>query len=232
MDEARALIREIEEELADVDREIREHPYPGLFEEEAVSLDALTPYVAEEFYIAQSDLRSFAKMTQRFGEEPDVRDFFFGVYRSEARAVDGLFRLADRLGHPPGELKAYEPHHGAFGYAAYVGWCALYATAAEVAAALLVNFAAWGHNCGRISRAVKSRYGLDEADTVYMDVFAELEPFEEAATAIVRDGLDRGVPARKIRRACRLFQDYEKQFWDTCLALARRRHGAPSPETS
>lgn len=230
MEQARELIAAIDEELADVDRAIREHPYPALFEEQEVPLEALLPYVAEEFYIAQSDLRSFAKMTQRFGEEPEVRDFFFGVYRSEARAVEGLFRLAERLGHPPEELKAYEPHHGAFGYAAYVGWCALYASAAEVAAALLVNFAAWGHNCGRISRAVKAHYGLEDADTVYMDVFAELDPFEEAATAIVQDGLDRGVPPRKIRRACRLFQDYERQFWDTCLALARERHGAPGGE--
>jgi hypothetical protein len=38
--------------------------------------------------------------------------------------------------------------------AARVAWLALYGSEAEVAAGFLVNFPAWGANCGRMSRAL------------------------------------------------------------------------------
>ena len=43
-----------------------------------------------------------------------------------------------------------------------MAWLALYGSEAEVAAGFLVNFAAWAANCGRMSRALRDRYGLTE----------------------------------------------------------------------
>lgn len=220
--DARAVLDRIRSDLEEIDREIRLHPYPAAFEEERAELEALVPFVATEYYIAQSDLRSFAGMTQRFGERPDARAFFAGIYQGEAVAVEGLFRLAGRIGLSVEWLDAYEVTPEGFGYAAYVGWSAQYASAAEVAAALLVNFAAWGENCRRLRDALRAHYGLAEEDTLYLDTFADLPDFEAEAVEIVQRELDRGVPARKIGRAARLFQGYEKMFWDEMARLAAR----------
>ena len=217
---ARALLDRLRSDLADLDREIRRHPYPAGFERREVELEALVPFVATEYYIAQSDLRSFAGMTQRFGERPDVRGFFAGIYEGEAVAVEGLFRLAERIGLSTEWLDAYEVSPEGFGYAAYVAWSAQYASAAEVATALLVNFGAWGENCRRLRDALRAGYGLAPEDTVYLDTFADLPDFEAEAREIVQRGLDRGVPARKIGRAARLFQGYEKMFWDAMTRLS------------
>lgn len=58
--DARAVLDRIRADLEEIDREIRRHPYPATFEKQEAELDALVPFVATEYYIAQSDLRSFA----------------------------------------------------------------------------------------------------------------------------------------------------------------------------
>lgn len=220
--DARAVLDRVRADLDGIDRQIRRHPYPAAFEQREADLAALVPFVATEYYIAQSDLRSFAGMTHRFGERPDARAFFADIYQGEAVAVEGLFRLAERIGLSVEWLEAYEVTPEGFGYAAYVAWSSQYASAAEVAAALLVNFGAWGENCRRLRDALKAHYGLEDEVTGYLDTFADLPPFEAEALEIVQRGLDRGVPARKIGRTARLFQGYEKMFWDEMARLAGR----------
>ena len=51
----------------------------------------------------------------------------------------------------PAERDAYEPTPGAQAYSAYLAWLCLYGSATEVAAALAINFAAWGAQCGRMA---------------------------------------------------------------------------------
>jgi hypothetical protein len=51
-----------------------------------------------------------------------------------------------------------EPIPAAHAYGAYMAWLAMYASDAELAGALLVNFAAWGANCGRMSRALRAAW--------------------------------------------------------------------------
>jgi thiaminase len=220
MVEARELIEEIRHDLEDVDREIREHSYPAYFEEQHASEEDLVPFVASEWYIAQSDLRSFAKMTQRFGEDPTRRDFFHDIYQGEDIAVNGLFHLAEELGLSDDDLRTYDISPRAFGYAAFVAWSAQYASAGEVATAILVNFDAWGHNCGRLRDALEVHYGYTEEDTVYLATFADLEPFEEQTIEILQTDLDHGLDPQKVRRAARLYQGYEKMFWDEMEQLA------------
>lgn len=221
MSDARELVTEIRRDLGTVDREIREHPYPALFEEGEVGEEALVPFVATEWYIAQSDLRSFAKMTQRFGERPGRRDYFSGIYQAEDVAVKGLFHLAEKLGLSDEWLRDYDLSPEGFAYAAYVAWSAQYASAGEVATAILVNFGAWGHNCGRLRDALEGRYGYTPEDTVYLATFADLDPFEDATLEILQEDLDRGLEPRKVLRAARLYQGYEKMFWDAMAELAR-----------
>lgn len=220
MADARDVLDRIRQELADVDEEIRRHPYPDLFAAGRAPLDALIPFVATQHHIARSDHRSFAGMVERFGERPEAWAFFASLFQGEAAAIEGLARLADRLGLELEVLGAYEVEPDAFAYAAYLAWCARFASAAEIAAALLLNFDAWGENCRRLRDALRAHYELSPEDTAFLDAFADLPPFDETALPIVQDGLDRGVPERKIRRAARLFQGYERMFWDAMARLA------------
>jgi hypothetical protein len=102
-----------------------------------------------------------------------------------------------------------------------MAWLALYGSAAEVAAAYLVNFPAWGQNCGRLSRALRERYGLRETEVAFFDLFASpVAGFEENALAVIEHGLTRAVDPRRVRRAARLLQSYELLYWDTLYAAS------------
>ena len=63
-----------------------------------------------------------------------------------------------------------------------------------MAAAYLVNFPAWGQNCGRLSAIFRERYGMTASDTVFFDGFAAPAPeFEQSAREVIQRGLDAGV---------------------------------------
>jgi len=80
-----------------------------------------------------------------------------------------------------------------------------------VAAGLLMNFAAWGTNCGRMSRALRDRYGLTDQATAFFDLFAAPPgEFESQAMTVVAGGLARGAEPRLVKRAARLLQGFEK----------------------
>jgi hypothetical protein len=96
-----------------------------------------------------------------------------------------------------------------------MAWLALYASDAEIAAAYLVNFPAWGQNCGRLSRILKERFGVGEKEVAFFDLFASLPAtFEANALSVIQQGLDGGTEPRLIQRAARLLQAYELMYWD------------------
>ena len=102
-----------------------------------------------------------------------------------------------------------------------MAWLALDASDAEVAAAYLVNFPAWGDSCGRISRILKERFGLGEKEVAFFDLFASPPAtFETSALNVIQQGLDCGIEPRLIRRAPRLLQAYELMYWDTLYGTA------------
>ena len=136
-------------------------------------------------------------------------------------ALAALGAFAAAVGMDDARLQAYEPTPGAHAYTAFMAWLALYGSEAEVAAGFLVNFAAWGANCGWMSRALRARYGFTEKATAFFDLFAApAAEFEGQAMAVVAGGLARGADPRLVKRAARLLQGYEKLFWDTLHALS------------
>lgn len=212
------LVDEIREELGPVHDQLLAHPYVRAVEEGQVDLAGLRPFAGEQHAIISSDLRSVAHLVSRFGG-----DFFLDVLAGERAALQALDALAGALGMNRHELQDYEPMPGAHAYAAYMAWLAAYGSAAEVAAAYLVNFGAWGENCGRLSRALRQRHGLDSEQVRFFDLFAEpQEGFGERATAVIQGGLDDGVSERAIRRAARLLQGYELLYWDTLFGQLQR----------
>jgi hypothetical protein len=212
------LVDDLRAELAAVRDRLLAHPYVAAVEGRQVAAEALRPFAGEQHAIINSDLRSVAHLVSRHGG-----DFFLGVLDGERAALVALGPLAAALGLSQADLDSYEPLPGCHAYAAYMAWLGAYASAAEVAAAYTVNFAAWGESCGRLSRALTSGYGLTADQVRFLDLFATPVPgFDEAALAVIDDGLARGVPERAIRRAARLLQAYELLYWDTLLGELQR----------
>ena len=217
-EQASRLIDEIRAELQPVVEQLLRHPYVAALESGSTPREKLRLFAGEQYAIIGSDLRSVAHLVSRFGGSPGL-DFFLEVLEGERAAFEALRAFARALHMEEAELRAYEPLAGAHAYTCYMAWLALYGSAAEVAAAYLVNFPAWGENCARLSRTLKERYELDESEVAFFDLFAAPAPeFERGALAIIGDGLARGDDPRPIRRAARLLQAYELLYWDALFA--------------
>lgn len=215
---AETLVEEIRADLSPVRDQLLTHPYVSAVEEGLIQLEQLRPFACEQHAIISSDLRSVAHLVSRFGG-----DFFLDVLTGERAALQALSTFATALGLDANDLEAYEPLPGAHAYTAYMSWLAAYGSAAEVAAAYLVNFPAWGENCARLSRALTGRYGLTPDQVRFFDLFATPDGgFEESALAVISAELERGVPERRVRRAARLLQGYELLYWDALLGELQR----------
>ena len=220
--DARSLIEEIKRELDSVEQEIRGHPYLAELEAGRVRREDLRLFAGEQYHIIRSDLRSVALLVNRFGATPSG-PFFQAVLGGEAAALEALRAFASAVAMDEAQLQAHEPAPGAQAYPAFMAWLALYGSDAEVAAGFLVNFQAWGANCGRMSRALRAEYSLTANDTAFFDLFASPPAeFEAGALAVVESGLARGTDPRLIKRAARLLQGYEKLYWDTLHTMSTR----------
>ncbi len=215
MADARALLNEIGKELQPVTEQLLRHPYVQALEEGKIGRENLRLFAGEQYHIIASDLKSAAYLVSRFGSAPS-RDFFLGILQGERAAWDALLTFAHALGLSETQLREHEPLPGAHAYTCYMAWLALYASDAEIAAAYLVNFPAWGENCGRLSRILKEHFGLSENEVVFFDLFASPPAtFEANALSVIQQGLDGGTEPRLIQRAARLLQAYELMYWDT-----------------
>jgi thiaminase len=159
MVDAKALLNEIGKELQPVTEQLVRHPYVQALEEGKIGRENLRHFAGEQYNIIASDLKSVAYLVSRFGSAPS-RDFFLGILQGERAACDALLTFAHALGLSETQLCEHEPLPGAHAYTCYMAWLALYASDAEIAAAYLVNFPAWGQNCGRLSRILTERFGL------------------------------------------------------------------------
>jgi hypothetical protein len=203
---ARQLIAQLRAELKPVDDQIAAAPFLTALERHRVSLDALRAFTGEQYNILRSDLRSNAHMVSRFGAEP-FGTYFLDLTTSEAEARRLLLDFARALGMTERDLQAYP---------SYAAWLAFYGSKSDIAAAYLVNFPVFGANTGRMAEALRRRYGFSTKDTAFFDYFAFLPPsFETDSLNVIQDGLNRGANPRDIRRAARLLQAYEKDFWYT-----------------
>jgi thiaminase len=215
------LVASIRTDLAPVEQRLTDHPFLDRVERGQLGRERLRPLAGEQFHIISADLRSVAHLVSRFGGG-SARDFFLDVLAGERAALAKLMLFGDALGMSARDLSLYEPMPAAHAYTAYMAYLALYASDAEVAAAYLVNFPAWGECCGRLARALRERYGLSEEQTSFFDFFAAPNPgFAPAALAVIQAKLDAGWPVHLIRRAARLLQGYELMFWDAMEEASR-----------
>jgi thiaminase len=212
---AKALLEGIRQDLQPVTEQLLGHPYVKALEEGQIGREKLRLFAGEQYSIIASDLKSVAYLLSRFGSAPS-RDFFLGILHGERAAWDALLTFVNALGLSEAQLSEHEPAAGAHAYTCYMAWLAVYASDAEIAAAYLVNFPAWGQNCGRLSRILKERFGMGEKEVAFFDLFASPPTtFEADALKVIQQGLDRGIEPSLIQRAARLLQAYELMYWDT-----------------
>jgi pyrroloquinoline quinone (PQQ) biosynthesis protein C len=217
---AQTLVRALHEELHAVEQKLRQHAYLGALEQGRITPARLRHFVGEQYHIIPGDLRSVALLISRC-ESAASQQFFRDLLQGEAAALEALEALAAAVGMSLADRLAYEPAPGAQAYSAYLAWLCLYCSDAEVAAALSVNFAAWGANCGRMAQALRQHYGLQEADVRFFTQFAAAPAdVSPQAVAIIAAGLQRGIEAQRIVRASRMLQGYELMFWDTLYTLS------------
>lgn len=210
-------MRDIKADLKSTEHRIREHRYLTILESGKVSTEALRAFPGHQFHMGEVLVRSTAQFVQRFGDRP-YGTFFLGDMQAEIASRAGVLALARKLDMTEDDLRQYQPTEIGFAYAAYFAWLAAYGTAGQIACGRTVNVAAWGHNCLRMSAALRAHYGFTEADTSFFDGFANLSSKEDSALEIVQEDLDRGVPAHRIAWAAHMMQSYEAMFWDAMAA--------------
>ena len=141
---AKALLDGIRQDLQPVREQLLGHPYVKALEEGQIEREKLRLFAGEQYSIIASDLKSVAYLLSRFGSAPS-RDFFLGILQGERAAWDGLLTFVNALGLSEARLSKHsEPAAGAHAYTCYMAWLALYASAAEIAAALPGQFSSVG----------------------------------------------------------------------------------------
>ena len=201
------LLLSVQAELEPIERRLAEHPYLAEVEAGRVPVGSLRAFAGEQRAIIASDQGSFEHLVRRF-PEPPAGELFADMAAGEAEALRRLsgFAQAVELGSD------YEPRPGCQAYAAHVAWLALNGSPGDVALAFLANLESWGRSCGRLGDALRPTLGADAVS--FFDFFATPSPgFRDRALELVADA-----QPESARRAARLLQAYELQFWDT-LAL-------------
>jgi hypothetical protein len=207
------------DDLASVAEAITGHPVLAGLEAGQAPRRVLETMAAEQRLVIASDRRSFAQLATRHTADP-AGAFFLTMAEGEGIALGLLEAHISAVGLDHASLAAYEPLPGCQAYPAFVAWLALNGSRADVALAFLANLAAWGANCARTATALRERYGLDERGTAFFEFFATTPPdFEDHALAVVQAGLAEGEDPLRARRAARLLQAYELQYWDTLGAV-------------
>lgn len=214
-DRAVQLVADLREELSDVEDEIRNHPFIDALESGEAPTSTLRGFAVEEYYIIQSDLRSQALLTSRFGATPSG-DFFRGLLEGERIAFDLIRRFGAAVDLNETQLARRAPRAGGQAFPNAVAAMAAFRSEAEAAAAFLLNFGVFGENTARMAAALQDVYGFTPEEVEFFTFFGTPIPgFEEAALEVIAAGLDKGVKIRDVKRAARLLQEYELQFWNT-----------------
>jgi thiaminase len=159
-------VEQIRSDLRPLEDKILGHSYLRALDEGRLQRDQLKVFALQQHHIISSDLRSIALIVSRQGMLPSRR-FLMNVLQGEAAAPDALHAFADAMGLDASDL---EPFPAAHTYCAFVAWLALYGSDAELAGAFLINFSAWGANCGRMRKALHEKYNVAPSALAFFDL--------------------------------------------------------------
>jgi thiaminase len=208
------LLEEVRGDLASVEQAIRSARFVDALAGGTAGEDRLRAMAGEQRRIITSDRRSFAHLASRF-PSPPAHGWFLSMEHGESEALALLDGYASWLALDEDWFRSYEPDPRAQAYPAFVAWLAVNGSVGAVTVAFLANLAAWGENCARVAAALRDAYGAGDGAVAFFEFFAAPPPgFREDTLAVAQAGLDAGDDPTEIRRAARLLQAYELQFWD------------------
>ncbi len=219
MKTAQELLSLIEQDLKEIETEIRNHPYVKAVQDGNCPKSGLQAFVGTQYQLVNSNIRSSALTIYRFGQRP-ISFFLQSILTGELAAKESIVVLANKFGMNESDLKTYEPTAAGFAYGCYFSWLSAHGTAAEIMCGILLNKAAWGSNCAKMGEGLRKHYGCNSDDTAFVEGFAQLPSFRSEALPVIQAGLDHSEDPNDLRRATRLFQAYEKMFWDDMARAA------------
>jgi thiaminase len=197
---------------------ILNHPYLEALEKNEIKREKLQIFVCEQYHIIKNDRRNFAFMISKASDDV-AAELFTDCLSAETKALENLALLAQELGihgSSSDRIESYEPLAGCQAYTNYLTRLAVYASDAEILAAMLVDLPLWGANCSKISSFLKKNHGFTNSSCIFLDQFATPLPedFIEKSTILM---IGRNVPQKvnAMQRAARLILDYELLFWNT-----------------
>jgi thiaminase len=208
------FIRNTQRRLANTIDTILNHSYLDALEKNEISKEKLEVFVCEQYYIISNDKRNFALMISRASDDTAAK-LFTTCLNTELNVLENLTLMAEELGIDKTKIHDYEPLAGCQSYTNYLTKLAVYSSDSEILAALLVDFAVWGGNCGKMSSALKKNYGFSVKSCLFLDKFAS--PLQEEFVNESSKLIDSALPKyeKEMYTAARLILDYELSFWDT-----------------
>jgi thiaminase len=214
--EAASLLKSIREWLAPLNEKILTHPYVTGVENSKLNLDQIKAFVFNQYYIVSYDIKSLGLMLSRSLTRQDT-EFFKNVLNGDIEGLDLLIKLGNSLDLSAEQLEQYSVIPEAVAYTHYMATLASFALPGEQAMALIVNLPVWGANCGKLSKALRTNYGIRE--TGFFDIFTSpMEGAEREAIEVMERYLSEG--ARHMKRAAMLIQAYELMFWNGIHAVS------------
>ncbi|MFG1639960.1 hypothetical protein ACGFMK_06720 [Amycolatopsis sp. NPDC049252] len=96
-------------------------------------------------------------------------------------------------------------------------WLALNGESSAAVAGIFANFSAFGRYCADVAAGMRAHYGFDDAACVFFGFFAaDVPEIEAQAPAAIQAGIDaHRLDVHEAPLCARLFQSYERQFWNT-----------------
>ncbi|MFN8218396.1 MAG: hypothetical protein U0R71_17535 [Solirubrobacterales bacterium] len=177
--------------------------------------ESVAHFACEEYYVGEADRRSFAMLAARFPQAA-VADFFLWLACSETQVREGVLKLGAAFDLDEADIHNYEPKAGCRAYPAYLSLLTLGGSQADVVLALAANMGAFNEACAAIAPAMIEHYGISPDAVQFLAPFGEPNPEFDTLLSVALDAtFPSGIAMASERRAARLLQTYELQFWNT-----------------
>lgn len=207
----------------ETDEKLANHPVVKEAKAGTLSLKVVERFLCEQYHIIAADTRSLEHLVTRFDGNQVIRDYFQFFLEGERMGYGKLLTMAKAMKLSDSDLENYEPQALAQGYPSYLCRLAHYGEAPQIAAAIAVNFPAFGKMCSSLADALRDNYDMREDEVDFVRFFASGDLDEEAVKVIeAYNANEKGklneVHYKDIQRAVRLLQSYEVMFWDSVYA--------------
>ena len=227
---------------------LQNHPYLKAAEDGTLTFSQRRAFAREQYFIQLSDAISFATLAGHTSFRPktltdaivpapkkstsDQVDLFQFLLGGEIHASELLLSYAKPLGLDENILRnpvncGYNLSAKAQAYPSYWSKLALTKNKGAAAAAIAVNFPAWGEMCKRLLDALasKEKYGykgIDDEALAFIKFFATpIENLDEMAASIIEK---EKVKYPDLVEHVRILQEYEIMFWDGIFEKKGKEH--------